>query len=295
LAPDRSTFIVTGLSPDQDKILFSRHAFQPDGTQMKSTDRFSGLANIYAASRPTYPAEAIDFIMEKCKISTSTTMVDVGCGTGISTRLFSARGVKVIGIEPNDDMRLSAQSETETSRSRTDEETSNYVRPEYLAGTAEDTGLADQFADVVLSAQAFHWFDPDKALAEFHRIIKPNGYVVLMWNERDESDRFSRGYGDLFRQLPETAKVEMKRGVAGQPLLSNTHFVDATRTNFKNRQRMDLQGVLGRAFSASYAPKDGAPAEALKQGLTDLFNEHQTDGFVALHYEVSVYIARRPE
>lgn len=254
---------------------------------MKSTERFSGLANIYAASRPTYPPEAIDFIMTECKISKSSVMVDVGCGTGISTRLFTARGVKVIGIEPNEDMRTSAENETAGG--------ADDAKPEYRDGTAEDTKLPDEFADVLLSAQAFHWFDAGRALAEFHRVLKPNGYVVLMWNERDESTPFARGYGDLFRELPETASVEMRRGIAGEPLLTNALFVDAKRTNFKNVHRLDLQGVLGRAFSASYAPRDGAPAERLKQGLTDLFNKLQVDGYVEMHYEVSVYTARRPK
>lgn len=253
---------------------------------MKSTERFSGLANIYAASRPTYPPEAVDFIMSTCKVSGSTVMVDIGCGTGISTRLFTERGVKVIGLEPNDDMRKSAEKQSESN--------DGDAKPEYRPGTAEDTNLPDAFADVLLSAQAFHWFDPDRALTEFHRVIKPDGYVVLMWNERDESTPFAHGYGELFRELPETAGVEMKRGIAGEPLLTNPLFVEAKRTNFKNVQRMNLEGVLGRAFSASYAPRDGAAAERLKDGLTVLFEKLQIDGFVDMQYEVSVYTARRP-
>lgn len=253
---------------------------------MKPTERFSGLADIYAASRPTYPPEAIDFIASTCKISKSSLLVDVGCGTGISTRLFTTRGIRAIGIEPNEDMRKAAKSET----ARGDDA----VKPEYRDGTAEDTRLPDDFADVVLSAQAFHWFDAERALSEFNRVLKPNGYVALMWNERDETTPFAKGYGDLFRELPETAKVEMKRGIAGDPLLTNQMFTEAKRTNFKNVHRIDLDGVLGRAFSASYAPRDGAPAELLKQGLTDLFNKLQIDGFVEMHYEVSVFTARKP-
>lgn len=223
-------------------------------------------------------------------------MVDVGCGTGISTMLFSNRGIKVIGIEPNDDMRNTAQNLAVQSAEQfhAQNRPSSFIVPEYRDGTAEDTKLPDCSADVLLSAQAFHWFDAEKALSEFHRVLKPGGYVVLMWNERDESDPFSKSYGDLFRELPETAKVEMRRGIAGEPLLTNKLFIDAKKTLFKNQQKMNLDGVINRAFSASYAPKEGDAALRLRQGLTQSFEQHQKDGFVSMHYEVSVYTARRP-
>lgn len=239
---------------------------------------------MYAASRPGYPDVAIDFIVSRCGLGTESILVDVGCGTGISSRMFSDRGIKVIAIEPNKDMREEAELESLANKKL-------MPAPEYRGGTAEDTGLASDFADVVLSAQAFHWFEPETALLEFHRIVKPGGFVVLMWNERDESDRFSRGYGDLFRKLPETAAVEMKRGSAGAPLLLSPLFHDASKTCFQNEQRMNLDGLLGRAFSASYAPRAGAGADALKAGLIELFHEFEKDGMVALHYETSVFAA----
>ncbi len=255
---------------------------------MKPIERFSGLADVYAASRPSYPAEAIDYIVEKCVLNSASVLVDVGCGTGISTRLFEGRGLTVIGIEPNEDMRRVAERD-----SIAEPETSAASGTRFLAGTAEATGLPDQYADAVVSAQAFHWFEPNLALAEFYRILKPGGHVILMWNERNEIDVFTRGYGDLFRQLPETAKVEMKRGIAGNPLLESPLFRDAVRTNFSYSQRVDLNGLLGRAFSASYAPKGGASADSLRSGLSALFEQHQVDGFADLQYETSVFIAAK--
>lgn len=260
---------------------------------MKSTERFSGLADIYAASRPSYPIEAIDFIIKTTGLNRNSFMVDVGCGTGISTRIFADRGIKILGIEPNEDMLLSAQRASVQKGDSAAGDTINLSNPQYACGTAEHTGLPDDHADVVLSAQAFHWFEPDKALAEFHRVLKTGGHVVLMWNERHEIDEFTKGYGDLFRRLPETAKVEMKRGIAGNPLLSSKLFNDAMRTNFPFFQRVDLNGLIGRAFSASYAPKDGAPADELRAGLTELFERCQKDGLADFQYETSVFIARK--
>ena len=254
---------------------------------MKSTERFSGLADIYAASRPSYPIEAIDYIVSACALSPQSILADIGCGTGISTRLFEARGLTVVGIEPNEDMRNAAVSES----ARAGRGSANTAR--YVGGTAEETGLTNEYADVVLCAQAFHWFDADKALMEFYRILKPGGHAVLMWNERYEVDDLTRGYGDLFRQLPETANVEMRRGIAGDPLLTSPLFCNATRTNFSYSQRFDLTGFLGRAFSASYAPKEGAAADRLRGGLTALFDKCQVDGFADMQYETSVFVATR--
>ncbi|CAN5150808.1 class I SAM-dependent methyltransferase [soil metagenome] len=255
---------------------------------MKSTERFSGLAEIYAASRPSYPVEAIDFIVRACGLTRDSLLADIGCGTGISTRLFANKGINVIGIEPNDDMRAAAVRDIIP-----DVDASGTNISKYHSGTAEATGLADQYADAVLCAQAFHWFDSDKALAEFHRILKPPGHVILMWNERNEIDELARGYGDLFRQLPETAKVEMRRAIAGDPLFTSTLFCNAERHNFSYSQRVDLAGLLGRAFSASYAPKEGPSADALRSGLTELFEKSQANGFADLQYVTSVFIATR--
>lgn len=260
---------------------------------MKSTERFSGLADIYAASRPSYPTEAIDFIVETCGLNQDSIMVDIGCGTGISTRLFAERGIKILGIEPNEDMLIAAQQASVPNQDSVKGDTIVGATPQYNQGTAEDTGLPAELADAVLSAQAFHWFDPEKALIEFRRILKTDGHVVLMWNERNEIDEFTKGYGDLFRRLPETAKVEMKRGIAGNPLLASKLFKDAARTNFPFFQRVDLNGLLGRAFSASYAPRDGAGADELRVGLTALFEQCQENGFADLQYETSVFIARK--
>jgi SAM-dependent methyltransferase len=243
-------------------------------------DRFTGRSEAYARNRPTYPDEAIAEIIARCGLKAGDLLVDVGCGTGISSRIFADRGLRVIGIEPNDEMRESAESLPHENIS-------------YVKGTGEHTGLDDQTAGAVLAAQAFHWFDPDAALAEFHRILKPNGWVILMWNERDPSDEFTKEYGLLLQTLPETSKVEMHRGAAGMPLLSSPLFKDACRLSFKNDQRLRQDGLLGRAFSTSYVPTTFPEADIFADQLRSLFSKFQQDDAITLHYETSVYLARR--
>lgn len=245
------------------------------------TSRFSGLAEVYAKSRPSYPADAIEFILRHCGLTKDSTLVDIGAGTGISSRLLAAQGPTVIGVEPNDDMRAQAESES-----------LDYENLSFLKGTAEETLLLDNVADAVLCAQAFHWFRAEEALAEFKRVLKPGGWVVLVWNERDEKDAFTKTYGDLLRQLPETLAVEVPRGKAGHALLESKNFSNQEIKLFANEQIMDEEGLIGRAFSASYAPKDKDEAKQFTVKLKDLFKEFAQNGVVTLAYETSVYVGK---
>ena len=164
------------------------------------TGRFSGLAELYARCRPGYPEESIDYIVERCKLGRQTLVVDVGCGTGISSRMLAHRGIPVLGIEPNAEMRALAAAESLPDPA---------VAPRYCEGRAEATNLVDATADAVLAAQAFHWFEPAAALAEFHRILKPPGWVILIWNERDPADPFTAEYGRIVGGSPQAAAVEL--------------------------------------------------------------------------------------
>ena len=167
------------------------------------------------------------------------------------------------------------------------------MAPRYCEGRAEATNLPDATADGVLAAQAFHWFDPAAALAEFHRILKPDGWVILIWNERDPADPFTAEYGRIVGGSPQAAAVELPRGRAGQPLLTCSLFQDAERVVFHYEQELDEEGLLGRAFSASYAPREPVQAAAFASALRSVFARHQRDNRVRLCYETSVYTARR--
>ncbi len=245
------------------------------------TGRFSGLAEVYAKCRPDYPSAAVDFILAHCGLRPGSRLVDVGCGTGISTRLFARHGLEVIGIEPNADMRRQAEAELVTPA------------PVYREGRAEATGLPDTCADGVLAAQAFHWFEAEPSLREFHRILRPGGWVVLVWNERDNADTFTAAYGEVVRSTPEAAKVEVPRGRAGEALLHSPLFENAQRDLFRHTQEVDQDGLLGRAFSASYAPREPVQAERFAAGLQAVFAHFQRDGKVVIQYETSVYTAQR--
>ncbi len=255
-------------------------------TSRDPTRRFTGLADAYARHRPTYPAAAVEFILERCGLGPGSVLVDVGCGTGISSRLFAARGLRVIGVEPNAEMRAQARAEPPAEVA---------TAPEYRDGRAEATGLPAASADAVLAAQAFHWFDPARTLPEFHRVLRPAGWTVLLWNTRDDRDPFTAAYGHLVWSLTDRPTSKEIREDSPAALRQTPLFETLEPVFFANEQRLDEDGLLGRAFSASYAPREPPRRDAFAAALRDLFRANAREGLVALRYRTEVHLARRRE
>jgi len=241
---------------------------------------FTGLASTYAQHRPTYPGEAIAYLLNG--LPASCIAVDVGCGTGISSRLLAEHGVRVIGIDPNQDMLDQARRESPSSI-------------EYRIGTGERTGMPDSCADLVLCAQSFHWFNPPTALREFHRVLKSRGRLALMWNVKDSGDVFSAGFirnSDRAQADAATRGLKVNEHRAGDPTIGG-FFQNVRMQAFAITQYLDLEGVLGRARSASYFPKSDPLRTELENDLRDLFKQHQCDGVVSLRYRTEVTLAVR--
>jgi SAM-dependent methyltransferase len=243
------------------------------------TARFTGLAELYAQARPGYPPEAVDFVLATCHLGSGSVLVDVGCGTGISSRLFASRGLRVIGIDPNADMRARASAEGGPT-------------VEYRDGRAESTGLPPASADAVLAAQAFHWFEPDTALREFHRILRPRGWVVLLWNARDREDPFTRGYAEIVERLPDSKRADAI-SLEAEELARGGLFHEVGVRRFPNLQILDEDGLVGRALSSSYGPRDPEGRESYAEAMRRLFRTFVRDGHVALRYHTLAYVARR--
>jgi ubiquinone/menaquinone biosynthesis C-methylase UbiE len=134
---------------------------------------FQAGAEAYERGRPDYPAQAVDALVKACQIGPGSHVLDLAAGTGKFTRLLVPTQAKLLAVEPVAAMRKKFSS----------------VLPdiEILEGTAESMPVADGWADAIVAAQAFHWFDGAKALAECHRVLRPGGVLGLVWNVRDGS------------------------------------------------------------------------------------------------------------
>ncbi|MGB3653373.1 MAG: class I SAM-dependent methyltransferase [Rivularia sp. (in: cyanobacteria)] len=238
-------------------------------------NRFSDRVEDYAKYRPSYPKAAIDRILENLTLPINA--ADIGAGTGISSRLLASRGVKVIAIEPNAEMRNAGIREATSL-------------VEWQDGTAENTNLPDASIDLVTCFQAFHWFTPQPTLAEFRRILKPKGRLAVVWNNRDRNDEFTAEYSRIVRAASNNHPAE-SRMKSLEPLTETTYFQNFQEYTFVYQQELDLIGLIGRAKSVSYLPNDG---EIYEQVITDLENLYQRfkseNGFVYMTYCTSVHI-----
>jgi SAM-dependent methyltransferase len=247
------------------------------------TERFTDRVDYYAKYRPSYPRAVLDLLEAECGLESASVIADVGSGTAILSELFLENGIRVLGIEPNREMREAGERRL-----------GGHPRFTSVAGKAEDTTLESASVDFVTAGQAFHWFDPERARVEFTRILKPTGWVVLVWNLRRKDEtpflaayerllqtyRTDRGETEFWRRSDEMARAFFNLG----------SFETAS---FDNVQVLDLDGLKGRLLSVSYVPARGEPGTAeMLRAAEEIFEDHEADGRVRVEYDTKVYYGR---
>lgn len=243
------------------------------------TERFTSRVETYARYRPGYPAEVVELLRSEGGLTPASIVADVGSGTGIFTELLLKNGNTVIGVEPNEAMRGAAENLLR-----------GYSKFQSVNGSAEATTLPKASVDLITAGQAFHWFDSAAAREEFVRILKPGGFVTLIWNDRRlDSTAFLRDYEALLREYgTDYAKVQ-----EFDPLNQISSFFapqSFTHKEFPNRQAFDFAGLKGRVLSASYTPEPGNPKfEPMIKALQNLFDSNEDNGSVAFEYDTRVF------
>jgi SAM-dependent methyltransferase len=244
-----------------------------------ATSRFSDRVENYVRYRPGYPAQVIQELQSQCGLVPSHVVADIASGTGIWTRLLLENCNRVFGVEPNAEMREAGE--------RLLAPFANFIS---IAGTAEATTLADDSVDFVTAAQAAHWFNRERARREFVRILKPGGWLVLLWNERlTESTKFLRDYEQLLLAYgTDYEEVRHERTTdAVHEFFDPSPFRERA---FEMRQEFDYAGVEGRLLSSSYAPgpehKQHAP---MLRELQRIFDANAVGGRVAFEYKTRLY------
>jgi SAM-dependent methyltransferase len=160
-----------------------------------------------------------------------------------------------------------------------------------VAGSAEQTRLPDRSADFVTAGQAFHWFQPARTRREFARIVKPEGWVVLIWHDRDtESGEFLKEYESLLLRHSTDYPAIAHNKVANYRALERFFSPNAMHlVTQASSQRFDLEGLRGRLLSSSYVPREGPGAEAMLKELPALFHRFAQNGEVVLAYQTKIY------
>lgn len=259
-----------------------QHAGTPN--ELEPTKRFTNRAANYAAYRPKYPSAVAEFMRAELGLNESSVVADVGAGTGIWTEMLLREGGchSVFAVEPNEAMRAEAESSL-----------SEFTNFRSVNGTAEATTLASASVNFITAAQAFHWFDARAARAEFARILKPDGWMVLMWNMRRiettpflrELERILRAYGTDYERVAADNP--------GEELMSEVFPRGHGTRGFAHEQILDYEALRGRWLSASYVPLAGHPNhEPMFDALSRAFDTHQRDGVVSIEYETVVYYGR---
>jgi len=246
---------------------------------MNTLDRFSNRVDNYIRYRPGYPDEVLVFLKQENILEPGSVIADIGSGTGISAQLFLNENV-VYGVEPNREMRGAAERLLAGS--------SNFKS---IAATAEATTLTDESVDLIIAGQAFHWFDKQKCREEFKRILKPEGTVALMWNDRrTDSTPFLRSYEDFIKMFA-TDYLEVNHKNIDKKVFDDFFGKENYRVkSFNNFQYFDLEGLKGRILSSSYMPAEGhKDFDYMMYVLRKIFNRFQENGKVTIEYDTNIY------
>lgn len=248
-----------------------------------STQRFSDRVETYVKYRPSYPAAMLTELVVRAGVNQQTSIADIGSGTGILTSLLLPLVGQVYAVEPNTEMRAAA-----------DHILSHQTGYRSVEGTAEATTLPDASIDLITAAQAFHWFDMGKTRAEFVRILKPEGQVALIWNERlTDTTPFLAAYEHLLKtdsiDYDQVDHSRIDRTAIGQ-FFSPGSFKETT---FHNVQHFDYPGLDGRALSSSYVPNQDHPGHPrFFEKLNRIFEAHAQNGEVTFEYITRLYLGR---
>ncbi len=252
--------------------------------------KFNECAEAYRAYRPEYPKELYDFLEQRFRLSSDSTIVDVGAGTGKAAIAMAKRGWKVVAIELSIEMIEQGKKAAKEAG----------VEIDYRHGTAEDIQVKTACADLVTTAQAFHWFDVPKTLKECHRVLKPNGGVAIWWNSRDKKKAaYLQAIQDLIHKYNSDYKTDLWKKndskEADKHLKESQLFKRIQKRVFRHETYLTFDGYIGLANSFSYVGNAMNSETKVKffMELRTLLKKEFPEGCCWVPYSTDLYSAFR--
>jgi ubiquinone/menaquinone biosynthesis C-methylase UbiE len=231
---------------------------------------FGSASEAYERARPSYPPDAVAWLVERLGIREGSTVVDLAAGTGKLTRLLTSTGARVVAVEPVAEMRVLIESEA-------------------VEGYAESMPFPDGFADAVTVAQAFHWFPTRDALVEIARVLHPGGRLGLIWNRRDGEHPVQQAFTAAVEPLRHD-EATYKNDAWREPFADQTLFGALTEAEFAWERRLDADALAELASSISFVAA-AAPTE--REQVLERVRAIAPDGEVSFPYVTRVYVADR--
>jgi ubiquinone/menaquinone biosynthesis C-methylase UbiE len=242
-------------------------------------DKFTGKAENYAKYRLEYSNEILKYFKEY-HFGKDSVIADIGSGTGKLTKIFLDNGNIVYAVEPNDNMRNTAELSLNIFK--------NFIS---INGTAENTTLQSSIIDFVVAGQAFHWFDTQKALNEFKRILKKNGVLVIIWYNRKTDTPFLKEYDSILQNNP-AYKGSINK-LFPDDVIESFYSKDYKKNTFEENREINFDELIGGFLSSSYSPKEGSTEYNESYKLLDkIFNEYKINDKVIFSYETKIYTGR---
>jgi SAM-dependent methyltransferase len=233
---------------------------------------FAATASEYDRGRPGYPAAAVEALAGELGLRDGRTVVDLAAGTGKLSTPLAATGARVIAVEPVAEMRALIEPPIEARD-----------------GTAEEIPVAGGEADAVTVAQAFHWFDGDRALAEIHRVLAPDGALALIWNRRREDDELTAAVEEIIG--PYRGDTPHERSGRWRDAFDRTElFGRLEERRFDNHHELDGEGLALRYGSVSFV---GALPHAERERVVERLRTLAADGPAQIRYRTELFICRR--
>jgi SAM-dependent methyltransferase len=208
----------------------------------------------YEAARPSYPPDAIAWFVDRLQLGPGRRICDLAAGTGKFTRLLIPSGADVLALEPVAGMREIFLS--------------LLPRVPIIAGTAEALPFADEMLDAATAAQAWHWFDHDRAIAELRRVLRPGGRLGLVWNARDRSEPWVNDVWTIMDRVERRAPWRDHENWRDSAFRDMPGFGPLERAEFFHRQRTTPEGVVQRVASVSHVAV--LPAAARDEVLDEI-------------------------